>query len=321
VLQRVPTRAGVAQILGPTGAALLTGRAANLRRWAAAQLGMGKPPRPGVRPRTDLRPVATAIGWVETSSGFHQRLVFERLMAPLVPRSARRDLRPPAYLHLDPGERFPRVTVRTSGAAAHVYGPFRDRGAAGRARDALQRVFPLRPCDFTFEPATDLPLGISCLYAQVRTCAAPCLMRVSEDDYRGLAAQAAEFLGRPAARPAEAAEWAPPWVAVGRGRGLVADLARSVIELYPVVAGSVIEEDRAVTAPAGLEQAVAALRWRDPETPRDDLPWLLAWLSGTRTGVYLAVADGVPPADLAREAAGALAARPRATERRSRVVD
>jgi hypothetical protein len=282
---------------------------------------MGKPPRPGVRPRTDLRPVATAIGWVETSSGFHQRLVFERMMAPLVPRSARRDLRPPAYLHLDPGERFPRVTVRTSGAAAHAYGPFRDRGAAGRARDALQRVFPLRPCDFTFEPARDLPLGISCLYAQVRTCAAPCLMRVGEDDYRGLAAQAAEFLGRPAARPAEAAAWAPSWVAVSGSRALVAERARSVIELYPVVAGSVIEEDRAIAAPAELEQAVASLRWRDPDATRDDMPWLLAWLSATRTGAYLAVADGEPPGDLARRAAGALAAQPTAMERQSRVVD
>jgi hypothetical protein len=319
VLPRVPARPGVAQILGPGGAALLTSRAANVRRWAAAQLGLGKPPRPGMRPRTDLTPVATAVAWVETTSGFHQRVVFERLMAPLVPRSARRDLRTPAYLHLDPGDRFPRVTVRSS-AGAHVYGPFRDRGAAARARDALQRAFPLRPCDFSFEPASDLPLGLSCLYAQVRTCAAPCLMRVGEEDYRSLAARAADFLGRPEARPAETEAWAPEWVARSGGRAVVAERTRSAIELYPVVAGGVIEDDRVSAPPADLEQAVAALRWHPPASARDDLPWLLSWLAATRTGAYIPAADDEPAADLARRVREALD-RPRATEPPLRVVD
>jgi excinuclease ABC subunit C len=320
-LQRVPTRAGVAQILGPGGKPLLTARAANLRRWAASQLGMGPPPKPGRRPRTDLSPVATAIAFLETSSGFHQRLVFERLMAPLVPRSARRDLRTPAYLHLDPAERFPRVTVRTSAAGAEVYGPFRDRGAAARARDALHRVFPLRPCDYTFEPASDLALGLSCLYAQVRTCAAPCLMRVGEEDYRALAEQAAEFLGRPVSRGTETAAWAPSWVARGGGRGLVAERTRSLVELYPVVAGSVREEDRVTAAPGDLEQAVASLHWRDAGPERDDIAWLLAWLAGTRTGAYLAAAEQEAPAELAQRVTAALGAPRRTAKRQSRVVD
>jgi hypothetical protein len=320
-LQRVPARAGVAQIVGPGGKALLTARAANLRRWAASQLGLGPPPKPGVRPRTDLRPVATAIGFLETSSGFQQRLVFERLMAPLVPRSARRDLRTPAYLHLDAAERFPRVTVRTNASGGDVYGPFRDRGAATRARDALHRVIPLRPCDYDFEPAPDLALGLSCLYAQVRTCAAPCLMRVTEEDYRALAAQAAELLGRPASRAAGAADWLPPSVGPGGGRGLVVERTRSTVELYPVVAGAVREEDRVTAPPAGLAEAITLLRWREPESKRDDTPWLLAWLAGTRTGAYLAVAEDESPEELARRVAEALAVPRRGAERQARVVD
>jgi hypothetical protein len=320
-LQRVPPRAGVAQILGPGGKALLTARAANLRRWAGAQLGMGKPPKPGVRPRTDLTPVASAVAFLETSSAFHQRLVFERLMAPLVPRSARRDLRAPAYLHLDLSERFPRVTVRAGAAGPHMYGPFRERGAATRARDALHHVFPLRPCDYGFEPAADLALGLSCLYAQVRSCAAPCLVRISEQDYRALASEAAEFLSRPASRGADTAGWLPPWIARAGGRGLVAERARSAVELYPVVAGGVREEDRVSAAPADLEQAIASLRWSADGPPRDDIPWLLAWLAGTRTGAYLPMSEQDSPQELAKRVAEALAAHPRATERQSRVVD
>ena len=51
-----------------------------------------------------------------------------------VPRAKRRDLKPPAFLHLDPDERFPRLSVR--GAVedrAHAFGPFRDR-EGGRSR-------------------------------------------------------------------------------------------------------------------------------------------------------------------------------------------
>ncbi|MGH9886161.1 MAG: hypothetical protein ACREBE_11565, partial [bacterium] len=41
------------------------------------------------------------------------------------------------------------------------------------AIEALHAVFPLRPCDFVFEPAPDLAVGLGCVFAQVRTCAAP----------------------------------------------------------------------------------------------------------------------------------------------------
>ena len=126
----------------------------NLRKWAGSQLGQapkrreGAPPR---RPRTNLVGIATAVAWVETDGPFRQRLAYERLSASLVPPPKRRDLTPPAFLHLDPGERFPRVSVRGLGEGP-LYGPFRDRRAAEKARDALQRQLPLRPCDYTFEP-------------------------------------------------------------------------------------------------------------------------------------------------------------------------
>jgi len=283
-LSRVPTEGGVAQILGPDGANLLIGRAANLRRWAASHLGRGKPVPKGKRPPTDLSPVATAIEYAPTTSPFQQRLVYERLMARYVPLSARRDLRPPAFLHLDPAERFPRVSVRTSedGASGPLFGPFRDRRAASKAQGVLHKLYPLRPCDYTFEPDPALPLGLGCLYAQVRSCAAPCLVRVAEADYRTLAAQVAEVLARPDRRPEDLALSLAPWVSATGGRGVVvARGASAVVELYPVRAGRVLEE-AAILAPAEAAlAAVESMRWDDqpsePETTAD-WPWLSAWL-------------------------------------------
>jgi hypothetical protein len=283
------------------------GRAASLRRWAGGHLGQGRPPAKGRRPRTDLRPVALAVRWAASTSAFHQRLVYERLMSEHVRPEARRDLKPPAYIHLDPEERFPRLSVRGAGAdPRNLHGPFRDRRAAARAVDALHKIVPLRPCDYVFEPAPDLALGLGCLYAQVRTCAAPCLVRVSEEDYRALAARAAVFLSRPEARPAEAAAWIAPWVAAVAGsRGLVVERARDRIELYPVRGGAVLEEDGVFTPRAGLDEAAASLRWPEPDPSRDDRRWLSSWMHAPRrAGAYLVVTDEEAPSELARRIAG-----------------
>ena len=306
-LDTLPPRPGVGQILGPDEKNLVIGRAANLRRWAAGHLGQGRPAAKGRRPRTDLRPVATAVRWAATTSAFHQRLVYERLMADYVKPEARRDLKPTAYIHLDAGERFPRLGVRgPDSPPRNLFGPFRDRRAAARAIDALHKLFPLRPCDFTFEPAVDLALGLGCVYAQVRTCAAPCLVRASEEDYRALALQAQAFLSRPEGRAAEVASWAPPWVAAMAGaRGLVVEKARDAIELYPVREGTVLEEASIRVAEGGLPEAVGRLRWPAPDPPRDDRRWLSAWLHAPkRTGRYLVVAEEGDERGLAQKIAG-----------------
>lgn len=312
---RVPASAGVGQILGPGGESLLLATASNLRKWAGSHLGLGKPVAPGRRPKTNLASVATAIGWVEADAPFRQRLLYERMVAPLVPLSARRDLKPPAFLHLDPSQRFPRVSVRgTDGGPHGLFGPFRDRRAAEKARDALHRLFPLRPCDFAFEPDPALPLGLGCLYAQVRSCAAPCLARAGEEEYRGLAARAAAWLADPGARET-APPAVPPAVSAAEGaRAVVVDAGRTQIGLYPVRAGRVLEEAAVLAPPAELESAAAALAWPDGGGG-GDWPWLAAWLrsprgraswvpAGPDAAALLAAVRAALPARLAAPAGG-----------------
>ena len=299
LLERLPAGPGVAQILGPDQRSLLIARPANVRRWAGTQRGRGKPARTGARPPTNLAPITTAVAYTVTTSPFAQRLAYERVMARHVPIEKRRDLKPPVYLHLDPAARFPRLTVRpAAGDRDHLFGPFRSRQAAQEAMAALHKVIPLRPCDFTFEPARDLALGLGCLFAQVGSCAAPCLVRISEDDYRALALRAAETLA--GERPPELARTIADWVGrVAGARGLVADHGRDGVELYPVVAGAVVEEEMAVTSAETLEQAVAALRWPEAPAARDDAAWLSAWLHGKRTGRYLRLSAPESPAQTA----------------------
>lgn len=292
-LQEVPPAAGVGQVLGPEGKSLVIGRPAHLRRWAASHLGAGKPRRPGSRPPTDLRPVARTLGFTVTTSGFQQRLVFERLMARHVAASARRDLKPASWLQLDPRERFPRVTVRSlAGDRAALFGPFRNRPAAARAVAALHKLFPLRPCDFVFEPAPDLALGLGCVYAQVRTCAAPCLSRVTEDAYRGLAAEAAVFLARPHRRPEEATAWIPEWVAGAETRAVVVEKGKEGVEVYPVMAGTVLEEQATTVHGEDIEDRLDKLNWTGTNATGHDWDWLTGWLYTPRRAGGYVVLDG-----------------------------
>jgi hypothetical protein len=250
--------------------------------------------------------VARAISFAATTSAFQQRLVFERVMARHVPWGARRDLKPAAYLHLDPGERFPRVTVRGAASAGAtlpgLFGPFRNRRAAARAVAALHKLFPLRPCDFEFQPAADLALGLGCVYAQVRTCAAPCLTRVTEDAYRSLAAEAAHFLAGPQGRPEEARSWIPEWVSAADSRAVVIEEARAGLEIYPIVAGTVLDDQVMTTRGADIEHVLDGMNWTGAEGTGHDRDWLVAWMyTPKRTGRYV-VLDGDDESALVRRA-------------------
>jgi hypothetical protein len=280
---RVPAGPGVGQLLGPGGRSLLLAPTPNLRRWAGAHLGLGKPPAPGRRPRTNLAGVATAVSWVRASGPFAQRLTYERLAASLIPPAERRDLRPPTFLRLDPDQRFPRIVLSTGAdSTTGLYGPFRDRRSAERARDAVNRRFALRPCEYVFEPDPALPLGLGCLYAQVRSCAAPCLARVSEGEYRALAARAAAWLAEPAPRADDDEASVPPWVTAAETvRAIVVDPGRKEIGLFPVRAGRVLDEAARTVSAEGLDEAVRRLEWPSGEGA-SDWPWLAAWIASPR---------------------------------------
>ncbi|MEM6476540.1 MAG: excinuclease ABC subunit UvrC [Pseudomonadota bacterium] len=87
---------------------------------------------------------------------------------------------------------FPRIHKHRGArrAKGNYYGPFASAGSVNTTLNALQKLFLLRSCTDSFFNNRDRP----CLLYQIKRCSAPCVGRVSQDDYDGLVKQAKDFL-------------------------------------------------------------------------------------------------------------------------------
>ena len=159
------------------------------------------------------------------------------------------------------------------------------------------RAFPCAPATTSSSPIQALPLGLGCLFAQVASCPAPCLARVPEDEYRALATQARTFLADPDQRRDPDPASLPGSARLTAPGPLSRRLVAGGIEVVPVSGPTVLDEQAVSTSPEALESAIASLRFERPDSPRDDSPWLSAWLhSRRRTGAYVVLGTGGPSA-------------------------
>ncbi|MHA7819001.1 MAG: excinuclease ABC subunit UvrC [Erythrobacter sp.] len=111
--------------------------------------------------------------------------------------------RPPFNVHLRDDKSFPFILLRADHpfprihkhrgarrAKGNYYGPFASAGSVNTTLNALQKLFLLRNCTDSFFNNRDRP----CLLYQIKRCSAPCVGRISEEDYAGLVDQAKDFL-------------------------------------------------------------------------------------------------------------------------------
>jgi excinuclease ABC subunit C len=88
---------------------------------------------------------------------------------------------------------FPRIMKHRGArkAKGNYYGPFASAGSVNRTINALQKLFLLRSCSDGYFERRDRP----CLLYQIKRCSAPCVGRISKQDYAELVGEAKDFLG------------------------------------------------------------------------------------------------------------------------------
>ena len=87
---------------------------------------------------------------------------------------------------------FPRIQKHRGArrAKGNYYGPFASAGSVNQTINALQKLFLLRNCSDSFFNNRDRP----CLLYQIKRCSAPCVDRISPENYDELVNDAKAFL-------------------------------------------------------------------------------------------------------------------------------
>ena len=189
-LATLPFSPGVYRMLDAKGDALYVGKARALRKRVVAYTQVARLPERLRRMVHETR----SLEVITTASEAEALLLEANLIKKLRPRYniVLRDDKSYPWLVLTEDHAYPQITKhrgeRRKGAS--YWGPFASAWAVNQTLTALQRVFLLRSCRDTVFESRDRP----CLLYQIRRCSAPCVDRISKEDYGELVRDAKQFL-------------------------------------------------------------------------------------------------------------------------------
>ncbi len=203
-LPTLPLAPGVYRMLDAKGDALYVGKARSLRRRVTSYTQVSRLSERLRRMVFETR----SLEIVTTASEAEALLLEANLIKRLRPRFniVLRDDKSYPWLLITDDHPYPQIAKhrgeRRKGAS--YYGPFASAWAVNQTITALQRVFLLRSCRDTVFDSRTRP----CLLFQIKRCSAPCVERISKDDYAALVREAKEFLsgGTPSIQNRLAAE-------------------------------------------------------------------------------------------------------------------
>ncbi|WP_191085314.1 excinuclease ABC subunit UvrC [Roseococcus microcysteis] len=189
-LPNLPLSPGVYRMLDGKGDVLYVGKARAIRKRVAQYTQTARLPERLRRMVFETRRVEV----ITTASEAEALLLEANLIKKLRPRFniVLRDDKSYPWLMVSDDHSHPQIAKhrgeRRKGAS--YYGPFASVWAVNQTITALQRVFLLRTCRDTVFETRDRP----CLLYQIKRCSAPCVDRISREDYAGLVAEAKQFL-------------------------------------------------------------------------------------------------------------------------------
>jgi excinuclease ABC subunit C len=226
-LRTMPASPGVYRMLDRKGDALYVGKARNLRNRVQNYA------HPVSLSNRLQRMVAetTAMEIVSTHTEAEALLLECNLIKRLMPRFnvLLRDDKSFPLIHLTADHEFPRLT-KYRGAQKEdgdYFGPFASAGAVNRTLVTLQKAFLLRSCSNSIFANRTRP----CLLHQIKRCSAPCVGRISREDYLALIQEARAFLsgGSDAVQQSLAAEMQEAAAALDfEAAGLIRDRIRAL---------------------------------------------------------------------------------------------
>ena len=188
----VPERPGCYLMRDRRGVIIYVGKAKNLRRRVLSYF------RPHARHAPKVRSMVHTVAdleWMTVKNEAEALLTEASLIKKYKPRFniLMRDDKRYLALRADLSEDFPRFAtcriVRDDGAL--YFGPFPSSPVVRAAKDFCEKRWGIRECDV---PAPDAEAHTHCHSDVIRSCSAPCLGRISREEYRARFGEACAFL-------------------------------------------------------------------------------------------------------------------------------
>lgn len=189
-LKSLTGSAGVYRMADKDGKPLYVGKAKNLKRRVTAYT------RPKALPVRIQRMIAAtaSVEIIKTHTEVEALLLESNMIKQLKPRYnvLLRDDKSFPFILLTGKSDWPQL-IKHRGARSkpgEYFGPFASAGAVNRTLAALQRAFPLRNCSDSIFSSRTRP----CLQYQIKRCTAPCVGRISAEEYGAIVSEARDFL-------------------------------------------------------------------------------------------------------------------------------
>jgi excinuclease ABC subunit C len=192
--RELPDSPGVYLYRDAAGEMLYVGKAKSLRKRVASY---ARPDRTALERRTaDMVRRVASVEAVMAGSELEALLLEQNLVKTHRPafNVRLRDDKSYPYIAVTLRDRFPRVmfTRERHRRGVRYFGPYASASKVRETLDALNRIFPFRPCE---GPEPGRRSGVPCLDHHIGRCDAPCVGLITEASYGLLIDQVVEFLG------------------------------------------------------------------------------------------------------------------------------
>ncbi|MEH6401856.1 MAG: excinuclease ABC subunit UvrC [Sneathiella sp.] len=189
-LKTLPSTPGVYRMIDCNGHILYVGKAKNLKKRVTSYTKTNGQSTRIMR----MVSLTYAMEFVSTYTEVEALLLEANLIKKLKPRYniILRDDKSYPYILITGDHDWPQITKHRGSRSrkGEYFGPFASAGAVNETLAAFQRLFPLRSCtDSDFQTRTR-----PCLQYQIKRCSAPCVDRISSEDYETVVGEARAFL-------------------------------------------------------------------------------------------------------------------------------
>ena len=181
---------GVYRMLSARGEPLYIGKAKNLRRRVTSYTHVSKLPHRLLRMVAQTRSMEIVTTHTEVEALLLESNLIKRFMPPF--NVLLRDDKSFPYIHISEDPSFPQMRKHRGAQdrPGSYYGPFANARMVARTVTALEKAFLLRTCNDSVFSQRERP----CLLYQIKRCSAPCVERISRQDYAKLVGEARAFL-------------------------------------------------------------------------------------------------------------------------------